>query len=107
MDVASHPITYIPRPYAERGIGAGSVRIGDWLWHPRYRPGGDAPSTRASVAGRRLPELEPGAFRLDCPSEAPVLRLLQRIDHLDPSRAQLGQHRVEIGHAEVHHEGLV
>jgi len=54
-----------------------------------------------------VPKLEPGAFGIDRPSEAPVLRLLQRIDHLDSGRAQLGQHRIQVGDAEVDHERLV
>ena len=38
----------------------------------------DAPATSGCQPPGRLPELEPGAFRIDRPSEAPVLRLLQR-----------------------------
>src|SRR3954468_4031981 len=70
-------------------------------------PGAPVGSPRMSVARWGLPELEPGAFRIDRPSEAPVLRLLHRIDDLDPGRAQLGEHRVQIGDAEVHHERLL
>ena len=43
------------------------------------------PATRTTplAARRGLPELEPGAFGIDRPSEAPVFRLLQLVDRLD------------------------
>src|SRR6185503_14810994 len=59
------------------------------------------------AAGRRFPELEPGALGIDRPSEAPLIRLLEGVDHLDAGRAQLGEHRVQVGDAEVHHERLL
>ena len=81
------------------GIGAiiqpgGSKRDDEVVTAVRERGHGDGlrrpqalPALNRQWPRRRFPELEPGAFRIDRPSEAPVLRLLQRIDHLDSSRA--------------------
>src|SRR4051812_16593774 len=75
---------------------------------PRSRSGPrSARAEPSSAAGRGLPELEPSAFRVDRPAEAPELRLLECVDPLDARRAQLGQHRVQVGDAEVHHERLL
>src|SRR4029079_595900 len=82
-------------------------RAGPWSvpWTAVVRAWG-APA-RLSLTRRRLPQLEAGAVGIDPPSETPVLRLLERIDDLDSGRAQLGQQRVKVGDAEVHHERLL
>src|SRR6266849_9600466 len=61
----------------------------------------------SSPPGRRLPQLEPVPFGVDCPSEAAERRLPDLIDHLHSGRAQLSQHRIEVIDSIVDHARLV